>query len=137
LAYKPDYYDQVPEEFKKSIAGKCIETITIRDGTSGTFQFGANTIPKYKYKEDINIAEFAEYIRQTYSEHYSNQEDNVQAFDLWKALDGDPSPTHRNTAIKYLYRYGKKGGHNRKDILKAMHYCLMLLYYNTELHSKK
>jgi hypothetical protein len=39
---------------------------------------------------------------------------------------GDPSPTHRNTALKYLYRYGKKAGHNRKDILKTIHYCLLL-----------
>ena len=36
--------------------------------------------------------------------------------------------TSRDTAIKYLARYGKKGGKNRKDIMKAMHYCVLMLY---------
>ena len=30
-------------------------------------------------------------------------------------------------AIKYLCRYGKKSGHNRKDLLKAIHYIILLM----------
>jgi len=30
-------------------------------------------------------------------------------------------------AIKYLCRYGKKDGKNRKDLLKAIHYIVLLL----------
>ena len=30
-------------------------------------------------------------------------------------------------AIKYLSRYGRKSGYNRKDLLKALHYVILLL----------
>ncbi len=30
-------------------------------------------------------------------------------------------------AIKYLARYGKKAGKNRKDLLKAIHYIILLM----------
>ena len=30
-------------------------------------------------------------------------------------------------AIKYLARYGKKNGKNRKDLLKAVHYVILLM----------
>ena len=30
-------------------------------------------------------------------------------------------------AIKYLCRYGKKNGKNRKDLLKAIHYIILLM----------
>ena len=30
-------------------------------------------------------------------------------------------------SIKYLCRYGKKNGHNRKDLLKTIHYIVLLM----------
>jgi hypothetical protein len=30
--------------------------------------------------------------------------------------------------MKYAQRYGKKNGYNRKDILKIIHYAIMLLH---------
>jgi hypothetical protein len=36
-------------------------------------------------------------------------------------------------AIKYLARYGKKGGKNRKDLLKALHYAILLMYFEDDL----
>jgi hypothetical protein len=91
----------------------------------------------YKYSEDESIEEIAKYIAGTYGEHYA-ADNNIQAFDVWAALaeGGDPSSSHRDTAIKYLYRYGRKGGFNRKDLLKTVHYCLMLLHYNKKFHGK-
>jgi hypothetical protein len=83
---------------------------------------------QYKYHEDASIQELANYIQSTYGEHYIGN-DNIQAFDVWHAL-GSAETSHRDTAIKYLYRYGKKGGHNRKDLQKAFHYILMLMYYH-------
>ncbi len=32
-----------------------------------------------------------------------------------------------DTTIKYLMRYGKKSGKNRKDLLKAAHYIVLAL----------
>ena len=88
---------------------------------------------KYKYKEDQIIADFKAIIDKTYSEHYKTTDDNIECFDAWIALD-DATPTFRNTALKYLWRYGKKNGNNKDDLMKALHYTLMCLYND---HYKK
>jgi hypothetical protein len=81
---------------------------------------------QYKYAENRVIADFKAYIDKTYSQHYMT-ENNVQCFDAWIALD-DATPTFRNTAIKYLWRYGKKNGSNKDDLMKVLHYTIMCLY---------
>lgn len=82
---------------------------------------------KYKYAEDRIIADFKAYIDKTYGQHYMSEEESIQCFDAWIAL-GDPTPTFRNTAIKYLWRYGKKNGNNKDDLMKTLHYVLLCLY---------
>jgi len=83
--------------------------------------------PKYKYKEDQIISDFHAYIDKTYGQHYMTEEQNIECFDVWLSL-GDSMPTFRNTAIKYLWRYGKKNGNNKDDLMKVLHYTLMMLY---------
>ena len=80
----------------------------------------------YKYDEDKIITDFVAYINDTYGEHYQT-ENNVQCFDAWIAL-GESTDTFRNTAMKYLWRYGKKNGSNKDDLMKALHYTIMCLY---------
>lgn len=80
----------------------------------------------YKYAEDKILADLKAHLDKTYSEHYATK-NNIECFDAWIAL-GDSTPTFRNTAIKYLWRYGKKNGNNKKDLLKALHYIFMCLY---------
>jgi len=84
------------------------------------------SIVNYKYEEGKIISDFKKYVDKTYSEHY-NSSDNFQAFDAWIAL-GDATPTFRNTALKYLWRYGKKNGNNKNDLMKTLHYTLLCLY---------
>lgn len=87
----------------------------------------------YKYAEDSIISDLKNYIDDTYSGHYTTAEQSIECFDAWIAL-GDSTPTFRNTAIKYLWRYGKKNGNNKKDLMKALHYVMMCLYLD---HYKK
>jgi hypothetical protein len=89
--------------------------------------------PKYKYAEGQIISDFKAYIDKTYQQHYKTEEEQVECFDAWIAL-GDSMPTFRNTAIKYLWRYGKKKGSNKDDLMKTLHYVLMCLYVD---HYKK
>ena len=81
---------------------------------------------KYKYHEDKAMAALQQYVDGTYGQHYVGDGD-VQTVDFWRSL-GSLETTSRDTAIKYLARYGKKGGKNRKDILKTMHYCILMMY---------
>jgi hypothetical protein len=80
----------------------------------------------YKYAEGQIIEDFKKYVDSTYSEHYLAAE-NIQCLDAWIAL-GDSATSFRDTAIKYLWRFGKKAGNNKKDLLKAMHYVLLMMY---------
>ena len=99
-----------------------------------SFNFGDKYVPTrenvnfhYKYAEGDIINDFKDYIDSTYSQHYKTDEQSVECFDAWIAL-GDSTPTFRNTAIKYLWRYGKKNGSNKADLMKALHYVMMCLY---------
>ncbi len=104
--------------------------------TSVNFSQGSDTVTistmtpeekiSYKYAEDRIISDFKRYIDKTYGAHYQT-ENNVQAFDAWIAL-GEATPTFRNTAVKYLWRYGKKDENNKEDLMKTLHYTLMCLY---------
>lgn len=81
----------------------------------------------WKYNEDKVLEDFYGYLESTYRQHYQTNAANMECFDAWIAL-GDSTPTFRNTALKYLWRYGKKGGNNKKDLFKALHYILLMLH---------
>lgn len=73
--------------------------------------------------DELNL--IAEYIRKTFSEHYA-QPDGLQTTDIWRSL-GSLETTARDTAIKYLMRYGRKDGRNLKDLYKAIHYIMLMI----------
>jgi len=79
-----------------------------------------------KYNEDKIIQEISDYITSTYGEHYSTTKDGFQVQDMLRQLGIDKDFCQAN-AIKYLCRYGKKNGKNRKDLLKAIHYIILLM----------
>lgn len=82
--------------------------------------------PDYKYAEGQILDDLKAYIDRTYGEHYKAS-DNIECFDAWIAL-GTASSTFRDTAMKYLWRYGRKSGNNKDDLMKALHYVMLCLY---------
>jgi hypothetical protein len=87
----------------------------------------------WKYSEDLTLKEIRDYLSGTYKSHYTSQESKTQTLDLVESI-GDAEPFCRSNAIKYLSRFGKKGGKSKLDILKAIHYCI-LLYHFAGLHN--
>ena len=81
-----------------------------------------------KYGEDKGIADLKDYVSSTYTGHYTSTNNNVQTLDLIQSV-GDAESFCRSNAIKYLSRYDKRG-QAKRDILKAMHYCLLLYYFS-------
>ena len=79
-----------------------------------------------KYGEDKILDEVKKYIGDTYDQHYSTTKDGFQVQDMLRQLGIDKDFCQAN-AIKYLCRYGKKDGKNRKDLLKAIHYIVLLM----------
>jgi len=88
----------------------------------------------WKYEEDKTMKEVREYLSSTYKSHYTSQESKTQTLDLIQGI-GDAEPFCRSNAIKYLSRFGKKNGKSKQDILKAIHYCV-LLYHFSGLHNE-
>ena len=85
-----------------------------------------------KYNEDESIQALKDYISTTYGGHYTSDNNNVQTLDLIESV-GDAESFCRSNAIKYLSRYDKKG-QAKRDILKALHYSLLLYHFSGQLN---
>ena len=85
-----------------------------------------------KYKEDESIKALQDYISTTYGGHYTSANNDVQTLDLIESV-GDAESFCRSNAIKYLSRYDKKG-QAKRDILKALHYSLLLYHFSGQLN---
>ena len=79
-----------------------------------------------KYSENEILKEVSDYISGTYRGHYSSN--NVQTLDLIDSV-GDAEAFCRSNILKYASRYDRKGT-ARKDIIKIIHYGLLLLHFN-------
>ena len=86
----------------------------------------------WKYEEDKTLKEVEQYLSSTYHSHYTSEQSKTQTLDLIESI-GDAEAFTRSNAIKYLSRFGKKNGKSKMDILKAIHYCV-LLYHFAGLH---
>ena len=87
----------------------------------------------WKYEEDLTLKEVREYLSTTYRSHYTSKDSKTQTLDLIESI-GDAEAFCRSNAIKYLSRFGKKNGKSKLDIIKAIHYCI-LLYHFSGLHN--
>jgi hypothetical protein len=81
-----------------------------------------------KYSEDVIIKELKDYITRTYDQHYSAGDDKIQTLDLIEAC-GDGEAFCRSNILKYASRYDKKGT-ARRDIMKILHYAVLLMHFN-------
>ena len=82
----------------------------------------------WKYSEDVILKELRDYLSGTYRAHYAN-DNKTQTLDLIDSI-GDSEAFCRSNAIKYLSRFGKKNGKSQLDILKAIHYCILLYHFS-------
>tara|TARA_X000000950_G_C13867196_1_gene641287 strand:+ start:970 stop:1257 length:288 start_codon:yes stop_codon:yes gene_type:complete len=81
-----------------------------------------------KYNEEALLKELRDYITGTYGQHYSAGNDSIQTLDLIEAC-GDAEAFCRSNILKYASRYDKKGT-ARRDIIKILHYGLLLLHFS-------
>ena len=79
----------------------------------------------YKFNEQDLLLELKNYINNTYGEHYAS--DKYQATDI--IIDsGHGEGFCIGNIMKYAKRYGNKDGKNRKDLMKILHYAIIMLY---------
>ena len=80
---------------------------------------------EYKYSEDRILKEIKEYIDATYGEHYSQNKFQATEFIM---DSGHGEGFCIGNIMKYAQRYGNKDGHNRKDLMKVLHYAIMAIH---------
>ena len=78
----------------------------------------------YKFNEDELLTELKVYIDSTYDQHYAQEKIQATEFILDSGM-GDGFCL--GNVIKYAKRYGKKGGYNRKDLMKILHYTIIAI----------
>ena len=88
----------------------------------------SNNPNRFKYSEERILKELTDYISATYNQHYSAGDDKVQTLDLIEAC-GDGEAFWRSNILKYASRYDKKGT-ARRDIMKILHYAVLLMHFN-------
>ena len=80
---------------------------------------------EYRYNEGSLIEELRAYVDSTYGQHYSQNKFQATEF----IIDGGHGEGFCiGNIMKYAQRYGNKDGYNRKDIMKVLHYALIMLY---------
>jgi len=137
----PDYWDSVSidtSNWDTLYAGDCIgSSFSVSDDVITSYQSdpvtpGIKDPSTRKYKEDESIEALKNYISTTYGGHYTSDNNDVQTLDLIESV-GDAESFCRSNAIKYLSRYDKKG-QAKRDILKALHYTLLLYHFSGQLN---
>jgi len=86
----------------------------------------------FKYHEEEILNDIREYVSGTYQGHYtgkSHEYRNVQTIDLMASKELAAAFCQANI-LKYGSRYGNKDGKNKKDLMKVIHYAMLLLHFD-------
>ena len=87
---------------------------------------------QYKYHEEEILKDIEEYVSSTYQGHYTGSKHEfrkVQTIDLMASKDLAAAFCQANI-LKYGSRYGNKDGKNKKDLLKVIHYAMLLAHFD-------
>ena len=82
-------------------------------------------IINHKFNEPKLLQDVQQYIDNIYDQHYSKNKFQSAEFII---DSGHGIGFMVGNIMKYAQRYGKKNGFNRADILKIIHYAIILLY---------
>jgi hypothetical protein len=86
----------------------------------------------WKYNEDKILKDIQDYVTSTYGSHYCGHNEDykdIQTIDLMAAKDLATGFCQSNI-LKYGSRYGDKDGRNKRDLLKVIHYAMLLLHFD-------
>jgi len=86
----------------------------------------------WKYNEDKILKDIQDYVTSTYGSHYCGHNlvyKDTQTIDLMAAKDLAAHFCQANI-LKYGSRYGDKDGRNKRDLLKVIHYAMLLLHFD-------
>ena len=118
--YLADNDDNAAHHFNLNTEGQTTEELTNMSDA------------RNKYHEKEILKDVEEYVSGTYNGHYTGTKHeyrNVQTIDLMASRDL-ASAFCQSNILKYGSRYGSKDGRNKKDLLKVIHYAMLLLHFD-------
>ena len=135
LDYETDYYSDIDDMYSHHFTNA---NSFYNDGW--TKQFHQEQLEKlqepmahyFKYHEEELLKDIQEYVSGTYQGHYtgkSHEYRNVQTIDLMASKELAAAFCQANI-LKYGSRYGNKDGKNKKDLMKVIHYAMLLLHFD-------
>jgi len=86
----------------------------------------------WKYNEDKILKDVEDYVTSTYKSHYCGHQQEyqgVQTIDLMAAKELASDFCQANI-LKYGSRYGDKDGRSKRDLMKVIHYAMLLLHFD-------
>ena len=87
----------------------------------------------YKFDEGELLKQIQQYIDGTYDQHYAAGKIQSTEFII---DSGHGLGFTIGKIIKYAQRYGKKGGFNRNDLMKVIHYAIIALSIHEREYEK-
>ena len=79
----------------------------------------------YRFSEDVILKDLECYIDGTYTSHYSKRK--YQSTQFIEDC-GHGEGFCMGNILKYAQRYGRKNGKNRADLMKILHYGIIMLH---------
>ena len=131
-------YERGTDPLKRELVNLNVEMADVDDQRAHHFNdyTTENTMAKtnheFKYHEDEILKDIQEYVSRTYQGHYTGTKHEfrkVQTIDLMAARDIATGFCQANI-LKYGSRYGSKDGRNKTDLLKVIHYAMLLLHFD-------
>ena len=116
LDYETDYYSDIDDQYLHHFFKETEEPMA----------------HYFKYHEEEILNDIREYVSGTYQGHYtgkSHEFRNVQTIDLMASKELASGFCQANI-LKYGSRYGNKDGRNKKDLMKVIHYAMLLLHFD-------
>ena len=133
LDYEVDLYDGASADYMADIDDMYAHQFTTwDDGMSLQVTEEKQMAHYFKYHEKEILKDIEEYVSRTYQGHYtgkSHEYRNVQTLDLMAAKELASGFCQANI-LKYGSRYGNKDGKNTKDLMKVIHYAMLLLHFD-------
>ena len=133
LDYEVDLYDGASADYMADIDDMYAHQFTTwDDGMSLQVTEEKPMAHYFKYHEEEILKDIQEYVSRTYQGHYtgkSHEYRNVQTLDLMAAKELASGFCQANI-LKYGSRYGNKDGKNTKDLMKVIHYAMLLLHFD-------
>jgi len=122
------------------IIGGLVPPLFMMDSTS-TFTITMPEMTNYlwKYNEDKILKDVQDYVTSTYGSHYCGHQHeykDIQTIDLMAAKELASDFCQANI-IKYGSRYGDKDGRSKRDLMKVIHYAMLLLHFDGHYSRKE